>query len=157
MDRLTEASAIREVQYPTWLANTFVVKKKTGAWRVCVDYTNLNDACPKDSFPLPRIDQLVDATAGYQRLSFMDAYRGYHQIAMHVPDQEKTAFITPRGLFCYKVMPFGLKNAGATFQRMVYKMFKDQLGVTMEAYIDDLVVKSWTDEEHMDDLQAVLT
>ena len=81
---------------------------------VCVDYTNLNDACPKDSFPLPRIDQLVDATAGYQRLSFMDAYRGYHQIAMHVPDQEKTAFITPRGLFCYKVMSFGLKNAGAT-------------------------------------------
>jgi len=123
VDRLIEAGAIREVIYPTWLANTVVVKKKNGKWRVCVDYTNLNDACPKDCFPLPRIDQLVDATAGHARLSFMDAYRGYHQIAMEVADVEKTAFITPRGTYCYQVMPFGLKNAGATYQRMVSKMF----------------------------------
>ncbi|XP_058216809.1 uncharacterized protein LOC131327681 [Rhododendron vialii] len=112
---LLNAKAIREVQYPRWLANTVVVKKKNGKWRVCVDYSNLNDACPKDFFPLPQIDQLVDATAGHARLSFMDAYRGYHQIAMSEEDVENTAFITPHGIFGYLVMPFGLKNADPPF------------------------------------------
>ena len=153
--RLLEAEAIQEIQYPTWLANTVVVKKKTGKWRVCVDYTHLNDACPKDCFPVPRIDQLVDATAGHARLSFMDAYRGYHQIAMHPQDMEKKAFISPRGLFCYRVMPFGLKNAGATYQRMVTKMFGRQLGDIMEAYIDDMVVKSKAESDHLQHLQEV--
>jgi ribonuclease HI len=157
VQRLIEADAIREVQYPTWLANTVVVKKKNGKWRVCVDYTNLNDACPKDCFPLPRIDQLVDATAGHARLSFMDAYRGYHQIAMDPLDEEKTAFISPRGTYCYKVMPFGLKNAGATYQRMVSKMFEQQLGDIMEAYIDDMVVKSKLAEDHLSHLGKIFT
>lgn len=93
--RLLEVDAITDVQYPTWLANTVVVKKKNGKWRVCVDYTNLNDACRKDCFPFPRIDQLVDVTVGHSRLSFMDAYRDYYQIAMDPKDMEKTAFITP--------------------------------------------------------------
>lgn len=155
VDRLLEADAIRDVQYPTWLANTVVVKKKNGKWRVCVDYTNLNDACPKDCIPLPRIDQLVDATAAHARLSFMDAYLGYHQIAMDADDMEKTAFITPRGIYCYKVMPFGLKNAGATYQRMVSLMFKRQLGDTMEAYIDDMVVKSKLEADHLTHLADV--
>ena len=101
--------------YPTWLSNTVVVKKNNGSWRVCVDFTDLNKACPKDCFSLPRIGQLVDATARHQRMSFLDAYRGYHQIAMHPEDQEKTAFLTPRGTYGYKVMPFGLKNARATY------------------------------------------
>ena len=82
---------------------------------MCIDYTNLNRACPKDSFPLPRIDQLVDATAGHALLSFMDAYSGYNQIFMHLEDQAHTSFITDRGLYYYKVMPFGLKNASATY------------------------------------------
>ncbi|XP_058208180.1 uncharacterized protein LOC131321193 [Rhododendron vialii] len=142
VDRLLEAKAIREVYYPEWLSNTVVVKKKNGKWRVCVDFMNLNKACPKDSFPLPRIDQLVDATAGYGRMSFLDAYRGYHQIAKYEPDQEKTSFITPRGLYCYSVMPFGLRNAGATYQRLATIMLKKLLGKTMEVYIDDMVVKS---------------
>ncbi|XP_058223260.1 uncharacterized protein LOC131332974 [Rhododendron vialii] len=116
VNQLLNAKVIREVQYPRWLANTVVVKKKNGKWRVCVDYSNLNDVCPKDFFPLPRIDQLVDATAGHDRLSFLDAYRGYHQIAMSEGDVENTAFITPHGIFGYLVMLFGLKNAGATFQ-----------------------------------------
>ena len=114
VSRLLEAKAIREIQYPTWIANTVVVKKKNRKFRVCVDYTNLNDACPKDPFPLSRIDQMVDATSGHERLSFLDAYRGYHQIPMDPADAEKTAFISPRGIYCYQVMPFGLKNAGAT-------------------------------------------
>uniref|UniRef100_A0A2N9EIF7 Integrase zinc-binding domain-containing protein n=1 Tax=Fagus sylvatica TaxID=28930 RepID=A0A2N9EIF7_FAGSY len=119
VEKLLQAGAIREIQYPTWLSNTVVVKKKNGKWRVCVDFTNLNQACPKDPFPLPKIDQLVDATAGHDRMSFLDAFQGYHQIALSAEDREKTAFITPLGIYCYKVMPFGLKNAGATYQRMV--------------------------------------
>ena len=113
----------------------------------------LNKACPKDSFPLPHIDMLVDATAGHELLSFMDAFSGYNQILMHPDDQEKTAFITERGIFCYKVMPFGLKNAGATYQRLVNKMFADYLGDTMEVYIDDMLVKSLLAEQHLDHLR----
>uniref|UniRef100_A0A2N9G704 Uncharacterized protein n=1 Tax=Fagus sylvatica TaxID=28930 RepID=A0A2N9G704_FAGSY len=155
VNRLVEAEAIREILYPTWLSNTVVVKKKNGKWRVCIDFTDLNKACPKDPFPLPKIDQLVDATSGHQRMSFLDAFQGYHQIAMNPADEEKTAFITPRGIFCYKVMPFGLKNAGATYQRMITKMFSSQLGKTVEVYIDDMVVKSVRAEDHLEDLRAV--
>uniref|UniRef100_A0A2N9GIN6 Uncharacterized protein n=1 Tax=Fagus sylvatica TaxID=28930 RepID=A0A2N9GIN6_FAGSY len=155
VNRLVEAGAIREILYPTWLSNTVVVKKKNGKWRVCIDFTDLNKACPKDPFPLPKIDQLVDATAGHQRMSFLDAFQGYHQIAMNPVDEEKTAFITPRGIFCYKVMPFGLKNAGATYQRMITKMFSSQLGKTVEVYIDDMVVKSIYAEDHLGDLRLV--
>ena len=92
---------------------------------------------------------LVDATAGHELLSFMDAFSGYNQILMHPDDQEKTAFITERGIFCYKVMPFGLKNAGATYQRLVNKMFTDYLGDTMEVYIDKMLVKSLLVEQHL--------
>ena len=107
-----------------------------------MDYTDLNDACPKDSFPLPRIEQVVDASSCHGMLSFLDAFSGYHQIPMYPPDVEKTAFITLHGLFCYNVMPFGLKNAEATYQRLVTKMFKPLLGKTMKVYIDDMLVKS---------------
>ncbi|RVX02709.1 Transposon Ty3-I Gag-Pol polyprotein [Vitis vinifera] len=127
IDKLLEAGFIREVSYPDWLANVVVVPKKEGKWRVCVDYTNLNNACPKDSFPLPRIDQIVDSTSGQGMLSFLDAFSGYHQIPMSPDDEEKTAFITPH-LYCYKVMPFGLKNAGATYQRLMTKIFKPLIG-----------------------------
>uniref|UniRef100_A0A2N9G5Q6 Integrase catalytic domain-containing protein n=1 Tax=Fagus sylvatica TaxID=28930 RepID=A0A2N9G5Q6_FAGSY len=141
VERLLEANAIRSVQYPTWLSNTVVVKKKNGKWRVCVDFTDLNRACPKDPFPLPRIDQLVDSASGHERMSFLDAFQGYHQIPMAHSDQEKTAFITPKGVYCYRVMPFGLKNAGATYQRMVTGMFGRMIGNTVEAYIDDMLIK----------------
>ena len=123
VDNLLRNGFIRAVRYPEWLANVVVVPKKGDKWRVCVDYIDLNDACPKDSFPLPRIDQIVDASIGHGMLSFLDAFSGYHQIPMHPPDAKKTSFITPHGLFCYNVMPFGLKNAGATYQRLVTKMF----------------------------------
>ena len=90
---------------------------------MCVDFINLNKACPKDNYPLPRVDVLVDSTARHQLLSFMDAFLGYNQTRMHEADQEKTSFVTKQGLFCYKVMPFGLKNAGVTYQRLMNKMF----------------------------------
>ena len=124
VQKLTLAKFIREVYYPDWLANVVMVKKANGKWRMCVDFIDLNKVCPKDSYPLPRIDQLVDSTAGHRLLSFMDAFFGYNQIRMDETDQEKTSFVTSQGLFCYKVMRFGLKNAGATYQRLVNHMFR---------------------------------
>ena len=111
VDRLLEAGFIAEVRYPEWLVNPVVVKKKIGKWRICVDFTNLNKACPKDSFPLLHIDRWVESTAGNELLTFMDAFSGYNQILMHPDDREKTASIMYMGTYCYKVMPFGLKNA----------------------------------------------
>ena len=145
---------IREVMYPKWLANVVVEPKKNGKWRVCVDYTDLNKACPKDSFPLPHIDEMVDATAGHEMMSFMDASSGFHQIKMHPDDQEQTAFMTDKGTYCYTAMPFGLRNVGATYQRLVNRMFKDQIGDIMEVYIDDMVVKSKNAEDHVKDLEV---
>ena len=141
VDNLLRACFIREVKYPEWLANVVVVLKKGGKWRVCVDYTDLNEACPKDSFPLPRIDQIVDTAAGHGILSFLNTFSGHHWIPMHPPGVEKMAFITLHELYCYDVMPFGLKNAGATYQRLVTKIFRPLLGNTMEASINDLLVK----------------
>ena len=123
VNKLLAANFIREIYYPEWLANIVMVKKANGKWRMCVDFTDLNNACAKDSFPLPRIDQLVDSTAGHKLLTFMDTFFGYNQIQIAEEDQEKTAFITSQGLYCYRVMPFGLKNAGATYQRLVNQMF----------------------------------
>ena len=153
--RLKQARAIKEVFYPEWLANTVVVKKKSGKWRVCVDFTDLNKACPKDPFPMPKINQLVDATVGHPRMSFLDAFQGYHQIPLALDDQEKTAFVTPIGNFYYKVMSFGLKNAGSTYQRMITRMFESQLGKNIEIYKDDMVVKSKMVSKHLGDLRAI--
>jgi hypothetical protein len=115
--KLLSAGFIREVYHPEWLANPVLVKNKNKKWRMCVDYTSLNKACPKDLFPLPRIDQVVDSTAGCETLCFLNAYSRNHQIAMCIADQLATSFITPFGMYCYQTMPFWLKNAGATFQR----------------------------------------
>ena len=142
MDNLLAVGFIREIKYPEWLANVVVVPKEGEKWRVCVDSTDLKEAWPKDSFPLPWIDQIVDASGGHGMLSFLDAFSRYHQILMHPPDAEKTSFITPHGLFCYNVMLVGLKNAGTTYQRLVTKMFRPLLGKTMEVYIDGMLVKS---------------
>ena len=142
VDKLIQAKFIKEVQYPTWLSNVVLVKKVNGKWRMCVDFTDLNKACPKDSFPLPTIDLLVDSTVAYAMLSFMDTFSSYNQIRMAEHDQENIAFITDRGLYCYKVMPFSMKNARATYQRLVNKMFKSQVGHNVEVYVDDMLVKS---------------
>lgn len=119
------------------------------------DYTDLNKACPKDAYPLPSIDRLVDGASGYQFLSFMDAYSGYNQIRMYHFDAEKTMFMTEGANYYYEVMPFGLKNAGATYQRLMDKILADQMGRNVEAYVDDMVVKSRTEEDHLADLQEL--
>ena len=128
IEKLLTVGFIREVYYPDWLANVVMVKKSNSKWRMCVDFTDLNKVCPKDSFPLPRINQLVDSMAGHKLLTFMDAFSRYNQIMMNEDDQEKTSFITSKGLFCYKVMPFGLKNTRATYQQLMNKMFHNQIG-----------------------------
>ena len=148
-DKLLTCDFIKESYYSSWLANPVLVRKPNGKGRTYVDFTDLNKACPKDSFPLSLIDQLMDVTSGNQLLNFIDAYLGYNQIPMHVLDQEHTSFITDHGLYCYKVMPFGLKNAGATYQRLVNMMFKEQIDKTMEVYVDDMLVKSKVASDHV--------
>ena len=130
-----------------------MVKKANGNWRMCVDFTDLNKACPKDSYPLPRIDTLVDSTARHQLLSFMDAFSSYNQIKMDESDQEKTSFVTSQGLFCYKVMPFRLKNAEVTYQRLMNKMFAHQIGRNVQVHVDNMLVKSLREVDHLDDLR----
>jgi hypothetical protein len=136
------AGFIKEVIDPEWVANPVLVRKKNNEWRMCVDYTDLNKHCPKDHFGLPRIDQVVDSMAGCVLLFFLDCYSGYHQIALKEEDQIKTAFITPVGTYTYKTMSFGLKNAGATYQRVIQMCFADQLHRNVEAYVDDMVIKT---------------
>ena len=153
VQKLTLAKFIREVYYPDWLANVVMVNKANGKWRMCVDFTDLNKAYPKDSYPLPRINQLVDSTVGHRLLSFMDAFSRYNQIRIDKADQEKTSFVTSQCLFCYKVMPFDLKNAGATYQRLVNHMFRPQIVWNVEVYVDDMLVKSYYEGKHLNDLQ----
>ncbi|GAU44160.1 hypothetical protein TSUD_399820 [Trifolium subterraneum] len=142
-------------EYPQWLANIVPVPKKDGKVRMCVDYRDLNKASPKDNFPLPHIDVLVDNTTKSKVFSFMDGFSGYNQIKMAVEDREKTAFITPWGTFCYKVMPFGLTNAGATYQRGMTTLFHDMMHKEIEVYVDDMIVKSVTEEEHVEYLSKM--
>ena len=120
---------------------------------MCVDFTDLNKACPKDNYHLPRVNVLVDSTTRHQLLSFMDAFSGYNQIQMQETDQEKTSLVTSQGLFGYKVMPFGLKNVGATYQRLMNKMFIKQIGRNVQVYVDDMLVKSRRKEDHLEDLR----
>ncbi|KAM2115424.1 hypothetical protein EV1_022763 [Malus domestica] len=166
VEKLKGIGFVREVNYPTWVANVVLVKKNPTKeslllqkvlWRICVDYTDLNKGCPKDSFPLPLIDTLIDSMARCELLSFMDAYSGYNQILMNPLDQEHTTFTTDRGLYCYKVMPFSLKNAGATYQRLVNSMFAKQIGKSMKVYVDDMLVKSKHADQHITNLSETFT
>jgi hypothetical protein len=125
--KLLAAGFIKPIQHPRWLSNIVPVKKKNGQIRCCVDFRNLNKACPKDEFPLPNMDLLIDSTAGHAMFSFMDGFSGYNQIRMSTKDAEKIAFRTPIGNFYYTVMPFGLKNAGATYQRTMTAIFHDMI------------------------------
>jgi hypothetical protein len=151
--RLLSAGVIREVTYPEWLANTVMVKKANGKWRMCIDFTDLNKACPKDEFSLPRIDSLMDAAATIELIRLLDCYSGYHQIWMKKEDEPNTIFITPSGTYCYLQMPEGLKNAGGSFSRMTAKVLHSQIGRNVLTYVDDIIVKSMKQENHIADLQ----
>ncbi|GJV08373.1 reverse transcriptase domain-containing protein [Tanacetum coccineum] len=151
--KLVEAGIMKEVHYHDWLSNPVMVKKHDDSWRMCVDFKDLNKACPKDGYPLPEIDWKVESLCGFPFKCFLDAYKGYHQIQMAKEDEEKTAFITSQGIFCYTKMPFGLRNAGATYQRLVDKAFHKQIGRNLEVYVDDLVIKSRTEDEIVRDIE----
>ncbi|XP_068504429.1 uncharacterized protein [Phaseolus vulgaris] len=155
--KLLAAGHIREIQYPEWLANVVLVQKPNGKWRMCVDFTDLNKACPKDSYPLSSIDALVDCASGGKLLSFLDAFSGYNQIRMHPRDECKTTFMIERSCYCYKVIPFGLKNAGTTKQRLMDRVLSPMLGRNVHAYVDDMVVTSREKEHHVADLEELFT
>jgi hypothetical protein len=147
---LLEVNFIREIKEATWLSPPVMVEKKdTKIYRMCIDFTALNKHCPKDYFLLPRIDQIIDSTAGCERLSFLDAYSGYNQIRLKVEDEDKTAFITPHGVYCYKTMPFRVKNAGATYQQCMQACLKEQIGRN----VDDIVIKSTKADSLLDNLR----
>ncbi|XP_017420393.2 uncharacterized protein LOC108330418 [Vigna angularis] len=150
-----DAGFLAVARYPQWVANIVPVPKKDGKVRMCIDYHDLNHASPKDNFPLPHIDTLVDNTAKFSLFSFMDGFSGYNQIKMAPEDMEKTTFITLWGTFCYKVMSFGLKNAGATYQRAMVALFHDMMHKEIEVYVDDMIVKSESEEEHVLNLRKL--
>jgi hypothetical protein len=152
VQRLLDASVIREVMYPKWLANTVPVKKKNGKWRMCIDFTDLNKATPKDNYPLPRMDQVIDSVASTAIMSLLDCFSSYHQCRMAKENEEKTRFITPFDTFYFVQMPEGLKNADPTFTRMTGEVFKPQIGRNIQAYVDDLIVKSGERANHINDL-----
>src|SRR3954466_2719325 len=143
------------LEYPQWLANIVPVPKKDGKVRMCVDYRYLNKASPKDDFPLPHINVLVDNTAQASLFSFMDGFSGYNQIKMAPEDMEKTTFITSWGTFCNKVMPFGLRNVRATYQRAMVTLFHDMIHKEVEVYVNDMIAKSCTEEEHITNLHKL--
>jgi hypothetical protein len=152
--KMMAAGFIKEVFHLEWLANPVLVRKKGGKWQMCVDYTGLNKACPKVPYPVPRIDQIVDSTTGCETLSFLDAFLGYHQIRMKESDQRATSFSTPFSMYCYVTMAFGLRNASATYQRCTNHVFGEHIGRTVEAYVDDIVVKTRKASDLLFDLET---
>ncbi|XP_022040496.1 uncharacterized protein LOC110943047 [Helianthus annuus] len=150
---LLNAGILREVQYHTWVANPVMVQKHSGGWRMCVDFKDLNKACPKDCYVLPEIDKKVDSLASFRWKCFLDCYKGYHQVQMKKEDEDKTAFRTDKGIYCYTKMPFGLRNAGATYQRLMDTVFSGDIGKTVEVYMDDLVIMSHEEETMLNNIQ----
>jgi hypothetical protein len=140
--KLLQTGFIEEVHHPEWLANPVIIPKANGKLRMCIDYTNLNKACPKDPYPLSRIDQIVDSTSGCDLLSFIDAYSSFHQIKMAKADRKQTTFVTVDGLYCYVVMPYGLLNALPTFARAMNITLGGLIRDIVEVYVDDIVVKT---------------
>nr|GEV30661.1 reverse transcriptase domain-containing protein [Tanacetum cinerariifolium] len=153
VEKLVDASIMKEVHYHSWLSNPVMIKKHDESWRMCVDFKDLNKACPKDGYSLPEIGWKVESLCGYPFKCFLDAYKGYHQIKMAKKDEEKTTFFTSQGIFCYSKIPFELKNAGATYQRLVDKAFQKQIGRNFEVYVDDLVIRSRTKQEIIRDIE----
>jgi hypothetical protein len=153
--KLLDVGFIEEVHHPVWLANPVIVPKANGKLQMCVDYTSLNKACPKDPYPLPRIDQIMDSTSGCDLLSLLDAYSGFHQIQMSREDRKHSAFVTVDGFYCYVVMPYSLKNALPTFVRAMSKTFGDLIRDRVEVYVDDIMVKTKRGSTLVEDLTLV--
>jgi hypothetical protein len=154
LNKLHVAWFIYPIAYTSWVSNPILVNKKHGTIYVCTDFRDLNHACPKDNFPGPFIDQIIDDYVGHEAMSFMDVFSGYNQIQIHPEDQYKTAFTTPWGMFSYRVMHFGLKKIGATFQWAMTYVFHDLTRLIL-AYLDNLTTRSKKRTQHLDDLQFI--
>jgi len=153
--KLITCGFIREEQHPDWVANIVPILKKNEKVWVCIDYRNLNAACPKDEFPLPITDVMIDNTCGFERMFFMAGFSRYNQIKMYAEDEKHTSFRTPLGVYCYTAMPFGLRNAGATYQLTMSTIFRDHLWKMVECYVDDIAVKSHDKNDHLRDLRII--
>jgi hypothetical protein len=153
--KLLQAGFIEEVHHPVWLANPVVIPKANRKLQMCIDYTNLNKACPKDPDPLPRIDQIVDSTSGCDLLSFIDAYSSFHQIKMAKADRKHTTFVTVDGLYCYVIIPYGLLNTLPTFARAMNIILGDLVRDIVEVYVDDIVVKTRESNSLLENLAQV--
>ena len=153
--KLIECGFIREEQHPDWVTNIVLVLKKNEKIRICIDFHDLNTSCPKDEFPLPIIDVIIDNKCGFDRMSFMDNFSRYNQIKMHSEDEKHTLFRMPLGVYCYIVRPFRLKNAGATYQRTMITISSDHLRKMLKCYVDDIAVKSHSKSNHLDHLRTV--
>ena len=146
--KLFDAKIIVSLRFSKWVANLVPVRKKSGEIRLCIDFRNLNQVSLKDNYPLPKMDHILQRVVGSQRMSILDGFSGYNQIAVHPDDQEKTAFTTPWGTFMYTKMSFGLINAGATFQRAMDIAFTEEKDKILVIYLDDITVFSKSDKEH---------
>jgi hypothetical protein len=152
VDHQLEARFIEPISYPTWFANVVMVQKKSGKWHMCIDLTSLSKACPRDNFPLQRIDKIVDSAAGCEVMSLLDCFSSYHQIYMKEKDKASTSFITPFDTYYFVRMPERLKNAGSTFSRLTKKVLENQVGRNVFTYVNDIVVASKSKEDHLSSL-----
>ena len=152
--KLINSGFIREEQHPDWVANIVPITKKNGKIQICINFHDLNEAYPKDEFPLPITDVMIDNTCGFERMSFMDGFSGYNQIKMDPDDEKHISFRTPLGVYCYTVMPFRLKNAGAIYQRAMNIIFHEHMRKIVECYVDDIVVKSRTKGDYIANLKT---
>jgi len=153
--KLIDSGFVREEQHPDWVANIVPVTKKNGKTWICIDFSDLNAACPKDDFSLPIIDVMIDNTCDFEKMSFMDRFLGYNQIKMYPEDEKHTSFRMPLGVYCYNVKPFGLKNTGAIYQRAMNTIFHEHIRKTIECYMDNITVKSRAKCDHIVDLKRV--
>jgi hypothetical protein len=152
VQKLLDARIIREVKYPVWVANFVMVPKKNGNMRMCINFIELNKASPKDPYPLPRIDIIIDQAASCEMLNLLDCFPEYHQVWMQREDKAKTGFTTPFGIFSFVRMPEGLCNAGPTFNSIMKLILGSQLGRNASAYVDDIVIMSENETYHTADL-----
>lgn len=155
IEKLLKAGFIFPIDYSPWISNTIPVRKPDGRIYICIDFWDVNKSSLKDEFPLPNINMIMDSTARYALLSFMDGFSGYNQIRINPEDQYKTTFTTPWGTFCYVFMPFGLKNIGATYQWAMTLIFHDFIHKVLEDYVDDILVKSLARETHIENIRLV--
>eukprot|EP00253_Pinus_taeda_P028554 PITA_28554 len=153
--RMFEAGIIAPIRFSEWVSNLVPTRKKSGEIRLCVDLRNLNQVSLKDHYPLPKMDHILQRVVGSSKISLLDGFSGFNQILVHPDDQDKTAFTTPWGTIKYVKMPFGLKNAGATFQRAMDIAFAKEIHDLLVVYLDDLTPFSKSDQEHLKHLRKI--